>query len=426
MNVNRMRRIDCWLGVPVCFLLTCWRRLFGRGVPDSPGQPRSILFIKLSEQGSTVLAQDALRAAIAKVGDRNVYFLVFAENRPILDLLDLIPPRNVITIDARGLSRTILNACGALRHLWRLKIDAVIDLELFARSSAALAYLSGAAARVGYHAFNRGGPYRGDLMTHRLSFNPYLHTSQAFRIMVEALVHSPLSFPVLNLRPSPSALPSRPFVASESEIAAVRELIHQQTWSNTDPRLILLNANASDLLPLRKWPSERYVELARRLLVRFPELIVAFTGSPSEAEAIEKLVEQVGFDRAINVAGKTSLRQLMALYSIAEVLVTNDSGPAHFASLTTIDVVVLFGPETPRLFAAPSPRTHPLWAGIACSPCINAFNNRNSACRDNVCMQEISVDQVLKTVSAIYESRRKKAQILSGPHRLSVKPRIRA
>jgi ADP-heptose:LPS heptosyltransferase len=407
-----MRLIDCWLGVPVCFVLTCWRRLFGRHVPDTPRQPRSILFIKLSEQGSTVLAQDALRAAIAKVGHRNVYFLVFAENRPILDLLDLVPPQNIIIIDAQGLWRAVISACRAIRQIWQLKIGAVIDLEFFARSSAALAYLSGATSRVGYHAFKRGGPYRGDLMTHRLSFNPYLHTSQAFRIMVEALEHSPVKFPVLNLRPSPPALPSRPFVADESEIAAVRELIRQQAKSSGDPRLILLNANASDLMPLRKWPSERYVELARRLLEQFAEIIVAFTGAPPETDAIEKLVQQVGCDRSVSVAGKTSLRQLMALYSLAEVLVTNDSGPAHFASLTSIDVVVLFGPETPRLFAAPSPRTHPIWAGIACSPCINAFNNRNSACRDNVCMQEITVDQVLAKVTEVCESRRKKAQTL--------------
>jgi hypothetical protein len=71
-----------------------------------------------------------------------------------------------------------------------------------------------------------------------------------------------------------------------------------------------------------------------------------------------------------------------------------------------VEVVVLFGPETPLLFAAPSPRTHPLWAGLACSPCINAFNNRNSTCRNNVCMREITVDHVFGEVCRIYEARR--------------------
>jgi ADP-heptose:LPS heptosyltransferase len=148
------------------------------------------------------------------------------------------------------------------------------------------------------------------------------------------------------------------------------------------------------------------VELARRLLARYGDVAVAFTGATSEQEAVEALTAAVGSRRCISLAGKTTLRELLVLYGLAEVLVTNDSGPAHFATLTSIDVLVLFGPETPRLFAATSPRTHPLWAGLACSPCINAFNNRHSSCRDNVCMQRITVNQVFDEVCRIYERRR--------------------
>jgi ADP-heptose:LPS heptosyltransferase len=90
---------------------------------------------------------------------------------------------------------------------------------------------------------------------------------------------------------------------------------------------------------------------------------------------------------------------------LAEVLVSNDSGPAHFATLTEVDVVVLFGPETPALFAATSPRTHVLWAGLACSPCINAFNDRVSPCTNNQCMQAITVEQVFAAVCRHYEAR---------------------
>ena len=46
-----------------------------------------------------------------------------------------------------------------------------------------------------------------------------------------------------------------------------------------------------------------------------------------------------------------------------------------------------------------------IWAGLACSPCVNAFNNRQTACRDNVCMQAITVDQVFETVGRIYRQR---------------------
>jgi ADP-heptose:LPS heptosyltransferase len=403
MNVTTMRRIDRWLGVPVCFLLTFWRRCWGRPAPALSHAPRRILFIKLAEQGSTVLAQKAVRAAIDRVGRDNVFFLVFAENLPILDLLELVRPENVIALRTGSLLQTVLEACRALGRLWRVGVDAVIDLEFFARSSAALAYLSGARWRVGYHGAGGEAPYRGDLMTHRVLFNPYLHTSQAFQVLVEALDHPASRFPVLDLVPSPVSPGEARFVPEEKEVHGARKLIRQQT-GRPGP-LILLNANASDLMPLRRWPSERYVELACRLLEQYPDIVIGFTGAAAEREAIEELAGTVGSARCISLAGKTTLRQLLVLYCLAEVLVTNDSGPAHFATLTPVDVVVLFGPETPRLFAAPSPGTHPLWAALACSPCINAFNNRQSSCRDNVCMQRITVEQVFDEVCRVYEVR---------------------
>src|SRR5204863_1203628 len=121
-----------------------------------------------------------------------------------------------------------------------------------------------------------------------------------------------------------------------------------------------------------------------------------------------------GSSRCVSFAGKTSLRELLVLYTLAKVLVTNDSGPAHFATLTPIRVVTLFGPETPALFAARTPRNSVLWAGIVCSPCVNAYNNRCSPCRNNLCMQDITVEQVFAAVGKAYEGRR----VALPPHSL--------
>ena len=78
--------IDRFAGIPICFFLTLARRLgdlFRGGGAGSP--PRSILFLKLAEQGSTVLAHEALRRAVARVGRDHVYFLAFEENRFVVD-----------------------------------------------------------------------------------------------------------------------------------------------------------------------------------------------------------------------------------------------------------------------------------------------------------------------------------------------------
>src|SRR5207244_3900359 len=112
-------------------------------------------------------------------------------------------------------------------------------------------------------------------------------------------------------------------IPAEPEIAAVRALVQQQLGRAPGQRFVLLNANASDLMPLRRWPGERYVELARRLLDAYPDVAILFTGAPSEAAAVEGLVARVGSPRCASMAGKTTLRQLLVLYHLAEVLVTN-------------------------------------------------------------------------------------------------------
>jgi ADP-heptose:LPS heptosyltransferase len=73
--------------------------------------------------------------------------------------------------------------------------------------------------------------------------------------------------------------------------------------------------------------------------------------------------------------------------------------------MTQINTVTLFGPETPALFGARTPRAITIWQGLACSPCVNAYNNRQSSCTNNVCMQKITVDRVFEEAGKVYLSR---------------------
>lgn len=395
--------IDRYVGIPVCWTATALRRAaapFRRRRP-LPHPPRSILFLKLAEQGSTVLAYDALTEAVRRVGRENVYFMVFEENRFIADLLGVLAPENVLAIRTRGPAEMARSTLGWLRWIRRRRIDVCIDLEFFARSSAALCLLTGAPIRVGFHTYFGEGPYRGDLLTHRVLYNPHLHTGDTFLSLVAALEVPADRLPTFDFRP-PGPLPLPQFQPSPEEEAEVRRIVAAAGGR----RLVLLNANCSDLLPLRKWADGNYVALAQGLIARHgPDIAIAFTGSAAEAARVQELAAAVGSPQAFSVAGRTSLRQLLVLYRLAELLVTNDSGPAHFAALTPIDVIALFGPETPLLFAARTPRSHPLWAGIACSPCVNAFNTRQSACRDNVCMQRLTVGQVARLADEILARR---------------------
>ncbi len=404
MKVPSLQKIDRLVGVPLCFFLTLIRKVFTGALPPGPAKVRNILFVKPAEQGSSVLAIAAIQKAVAMVGRENVYFIVFEENRFILDLFELIPESNIITVKSSSIAGLASTTYRAMRKLWSLKLDAAIDMEFFARGSAAMAFLSGAKVRVGFHSIYAAGPYRGDLMTHRLLYNPHLHTTAMFQVLVDVLKCDPEKLPTLDFYPGPSTNDFHPFTPRDGEVATVKQLLPE--INGKLPPVILLNPNASDLLPLRQWPNRRYVDLAIRMLAKYPEIHIGFTGGPREAEEIERLVREVNSPRCFCTAGKTTLRQLMVLYTLAEVLVTNDSGPAHFASMTQINVITLFGPETPKLFAAQTPRNLPIWAGIACSPCVNAYNNRQTKCTNNICMQEISVDQVFSALSKVYEDRK--------------------
>jgi ADP-heptose:LPS heptosyltransferase len=405
-GILTLQRADRWVGAPLCAILTILRRIFESATSSGPRQVRRILFVKFAEQGSTVLAYPAIRRAIDMVGRENVYFVVFEDNRFVIDAMEIVPEGNVITIATHSLFGLALSALRVVHRVRRIRIDAIVDMEFLTRFSAMLAFTTGAKIRVGFHTFFGDGPYRGDLMTHRLLYNPHLHTSEMFEAMVEALTYDPTVLPTFDFKPS-SNQPLPKFRPSLSEVGEINALLQRENPRIGSAPLILLNPNASDLLPLRRWPTLRYAELAERLLECYPDLFIGFTGAPAEAVPNNQVADEVGSSRVIPLAGKTTLRQLLVLYTRSEILVTNDSGPAHFASMTPIRVVTLFGPETPALFAARSPNVTALWAGIACSPCVNAYNNRQSVCRNNLCMQAITVDDVFEKVTRIYDSLKK-------------------
>lgn len=408
MQVNSMRFLDRWAGVPIALVLTAVRKirdLFG----SSPAAPaEKIMIIKLVEQGATVIATPAINRAIEMVGRENVYFAVFSENRPILDLIDLLPAENIIEIRGGGLVGVAVDTLRALLKMRRERIDTAVDFEFFSRFSAALAYMSGARKRVGFHSYAGEAGYRGDLMTHKVAYNIRLHASQTYLMLIDAIEVHPQSFPTLGFVP-PEKMEEARYEPTETDVASVRKKLAEAFGENRSSHLILLNANAGDLLPIRRWANERYVELARRLMERDEGLCIGLTGAPNESAGAEALAADIGMDRCVSLAGKTTLTELFALYGEADVMVTNDSGPAHYATLTSIDVVTLFGPESPAMFGARNERSHLMWAGLACSPCVNAFNQRVTTCANNLCMQGISVDQVFDKVTEVLEIRAARA-----------------
>jgi ADP-heptose:LPS heptosyltransferase len=96
----------------------------------------------------------------------------------------------------------------------------------------------------------------------------------------------------------------------------------------------------------------------------------------------------------VDLTGQTTMMELLHLFNLSRVLVTNDSGPAHFACLTGIHVVVFFGPELPDRYRPLARSYDVVYTGFTCSPCVSPYNQRLTACNDNLCLKTIDVREV--------------------------------
>jgi ADP-heptose:LPS heptosyltransferase len=348
--------------------------------------------------GSTILADPAMRKAHEWTGAEN-YFVIFAQNADSLALMNTVPRRNIFTIRTTSLWRLVIDTLAFFIWTRRNAIDTVVDLELFSRFTGLMTGLSGADRRIGFYRFHNEGLYRGEMLTHRVAYNPHIHIAKNFVALVNALLSETPTVPYSKtiITDEVLTLPVQPVSASARDKvkAQIKALVSRRDTSQL--RLVLINPNASEMLPQRRWMPNRFAELIRRILAAHDDVLVLITGAPSERAEAEKLAAQCVSDRCVSFAGYLALTELPALYSLAAVMVTNDSGPAHFAAACGLPTIVLFGPETPNLYR-PIGNSTAIYAGLACSPCVSASNHRKSPCRDNVCMGAISVDQVFKAV----------------------------
>src|SRR6202040_1866265 len=129
VGISTLQHTDRWIGVPLCAILTLIKRVSAWKRRPAPHQCRRILFVKFAEQGSTVLAYPAIRRATRMVGRESVFFVVFEDNRFILDAMEIIPEENVITIATHSPIALVLGAIRAVMRVRKIGIDAVVDLE---------------------------------------------------------------------------------------------------------------------------------------------------------------------------------------------------------------------------------------------------------------------------------------------------------
>lgn len=395
-----MRKIDFAVGIPLSFIVSLIKGL----IPSralSENKPRNALFIELSEMGSALLADPAMQRA-KNLHGATLFFVIFKRNKASLDFLKSIDEKNIFTIEDTSLFRIMADAIRLFFWCEKNKIDAVIDLELFSRATALLAFLTRSQIKAGFHNYFGEGLYRGNFMNRKVQYNPHIHIAKNFVALVDSVFTEEDQLPYLKKEITDGEIQIRKITPSEESrervFNSIKNLYPRITF---DQKIFLVNPNASEFLPQRKWPLENYTSLIKIVLEKHPELLVLMTGAPSEKEEIQTIQDDVGSDRCHNFAGKVSFSDLTTLYSISKVLITNDSGPGHFSSVTNIKSFVFFGPETPHLYGSLGNST-PIYANYACSPCVSAYNHRKTPCIDNQCLKVLKPQLVYDMINASF------------------------
>jgi ADP-heptose:LPS heptosyltransferase len=390
MNVAFQRALDRHVGVPLCALFSVLQRL-RRPAPPAE-RPRRILVILLSEMGSLVLAHAMFERLKRKYPGAALHALVFRKNREVLDLLGVIPPQHVLTVNDQSFTRFAADFLGVVRAMRTLAFDVVIDCELFARISSILSFLSGAPVRVGFFRHTQEGLYRGTFINRRVMYNPYSHLTHQFVGLAEAI--DSRTTPVVKDAILPVIGPPPQLQFLDAELQEVVTRLHTDFPAIERKSLVLVSPSGG-ILPIRAWPIEHYRQLCTSLLG--DDHAVGIIGLPGDKRFGQDLVAHCRSPYCVDLTGYTkTIRHLLALFHRASLLVTNDGGPGQFAAITPVPTIILFGPETPVIYGTLSQNSYCFHLGIPCSPCLTAYNHRSSPCDgDNQCLKRITPEQVI-------------------------------
>lgn len=395
MEINVMRRIDYLIGVPLCFLLSglsCISKAL-RSKKEGKGAIKKALFIKFSELGAIILAYPLLNKVRSEYPCAELFFATFDENKEIFSLMQgVISSDNILTVRKNNILLFVSDTLKTIKKIQREKIDIVFDLEFFSRYSAIFAYFTKAALKVGFYRYAFEGLYRGNFFTHKIQFNPLNHISKTYLSFCQVVKEKGKITPGLEEMISDKDVIFPEYKSQEIQNSKLRRKL-RELHILEDARLFLLNPGEG-LIPQREWPLENFITLAKKLLEDSNSYILLI-GTEKATRKESEIIKAVDSARCLSLVGQTTLGELVELFCMSKALISNDCGLAHLSMLTPINKYIIFGPESPRIFAPLGSDTWILYSGWPCSPCLSVLNHRNSICSDNKCLKAIKPEDIL-------------------------------
>ncbi len=341
-----------------------------------------ILLIKPSSLGDIIHALPTLSAIRRRFHEAHIAWLVRNE---WADILENHPDLNeVLSVDRRWGSWL-----SVIARLRRSRYDVAVDLQGLFRSGL-VTRLSGARVRVGFAEGREGSPL---FYTDRVKLP--VPSKASWRLLPMHAVDRNLAL-AAHLG-ADTREPRFPIPAFPEEAQRVQRALAESGVTTPD---VLVAVAPADRRSVRSWPVERFAEAAGRLQ-RTQGVRIVLLGTPAQRWIVEPFAAAVGGSGLVDLVGKTTVRELVALLRQVRLLLANDSAPLHIAAAVGTPAVGLFGPTNPAR-ARPYGEGHRVvQAGLACSPC-----ESRTCCNPHQfeCFTAIGVDQVVEAATQILKA----------------------
>jgi ADP-heptose:LPS heptosyltransferase len=340
-----------------------------------------VVVVRLRQLGDVLAGLPTLQALKSNHPGRRVVYVVEA---PYADLLRGFGVIDEVSSPPRGGPGAWRRYLGSLR---RLRPSAAIDLHGSARS-ALITWCTGAPVRIGF-----------DVRGRKLAYTR-VEPRGEFRDGVR-VPHTPLEWGMRLARhagagPSERALP-RYQVSSESQ-ARVRAALEACGMDGRDIGA-LVGLNPGRPLPVKSWSTERFAQLARRVVESGRRVLI--TWGPGEEQTARDIARVAG--RGTLVSPATPLLDMPALLEACAALVTIDSGLKHLAACARVPTVTMFGATDPREWHMGGASDAVLWRGLSCSPCRRLQCPFGAPCMDH------AVEAVWQETQRVLASARREA-----------------
>ncbi|MBI4669311.1 MAG: glycosyltransferase family 9 protein [Elusimicrobia bacterium] len=358
----------------------------------NPAQIKHILIVKLCCIGDIIQMTPALGALRRHYPQATVDFLCSSWVKETVRRI--AGAHDIVIWDEPYQKISPLKKAASFLRLARRLAGRSYDLAFIGHRSPVFSYLAWLAGIPRRAGFSRALSF----LTHPAAFHENAYEPHRYLEIVKALGIPPQEAPL-----EISVLP-------EDEII-LEKLTREHGISWDMPHIAFLpggGANPGTIMKIKQWDKNNFVELADRLTDSNKNKIILL-GGPADLEITAWIAEELRRRRmpVINLAGKTTLGGLIAIFKKCRLIIGHDSGPAYLAAAAGAPVLFLFGPSDPALVAPRGPRLRHIFKKMPCSPCYTPgsvydktrFKGKEFICLTgaHACMKEISIAEIEKT-----------------------------